>query len=151
MVGLIALLILLKTGPLAQAMSMLLRRSTGQDPTLATAIDIQWLGISYIAFRLIHTLRDRASGRLPALTLREYATYVLFFPALTAGPIDRAEQFVQDLRRVPPAPLSEDVAAGGQRLALGLFKKFALADALALMALSAATPAKLNPRSGPGC
>jgi len=68
--------------------------------TLASPLDLNWLGFSYVAFRLIHTLRDRLTALLPSLTLREYVTYVLFFPAYIAGPIDRAERFVEDLRKV---------------------------------------------------
>ena len=37
--------------------------------------------------------------RLPELSLPEFATYVVFFPSLAAGPIDRAERFAQDLRK----------------------------------------------------
>jgi alginate O-acetyltransferase complex protein AlgI len=90
------------------------------------------LGFSYIAFRLIHTLRDRQTGRLPLVNLREYVTYAVFFPALTAGPIDRLERFTPQLRQ--PAPL--DLMPGGQRLLVGLFKKFVLADSLGLVALN---------------
>ena len=32
-------------------------------------------------------------------------TYVIFFPALTAGPIDRLERFIKDLRAAPAAPV----------------------------------------------
>ncbi len=78
----------------------LVARLTGQDVTLAAPTDIVWLGFSYAAFRLIHTLRDRQTGILPELGLRDYATYVLFAPAIVAGPIDRAERFLTDLRRV---------------------------------------------------
>lgn len=94
-----------------------------------------WLGFSYIAFRLIHTIRDRQSGRLPAATLGEYVTYVIFFPALSAGPIDRIERFLPELRQ--PAPLtSPDGLFVIRRVALGLFKKFVIADTLAIIALN---------------
>ncbi|MDW8327302.1 MAG: MBOAT family O-acyltransferase [Anaerolineales bacterium] len=134
--GLIGLLIVLKLEPLGQAASAALRSLTGQSPALATAADLQWLGISYVAFRLMHTLRDRAAGRLPALSLHEYAAYVLFFPAITAGPIDRAERFVKDLRSELRAD-ANDLTEGGRRLLLGLFKKFVVADSLSLFALNA--------------
>ncbi|HET9588366.1 MAG TPA: MBOAT family O-acyltransferase, partial [Anaerolineales bacterium] len=101
----------------------------------ATALDLRWLGISYIAFRLIHVLRDKQLGRLPELTLPEFATYVVFFPALTAGPIDRAERFAQDLRK-NFALTQVETLLGGQRIFVGLFKKFVIADALALIALN---------------
>jgi D-alanyl-lipoteichoic acid acyltransferase DltB (MBOAT superfamily) len=131
--------VVLKTPALDQAASALLRRGMGQDPALAGAFDIRWLGFSYVAFRLIHTLRDRQNGRLPPVTLREYATYVLFFPALPAGPIDRLERFVGDLRCPPrerPREWSEDFLEGGRRFVVGLAKKFILADSLALIALN---------------
>ncbi|MGA2112894.1 MAG: MBOAT family O-acyltransferase [Anaerolineales bacterium] len=133
---LIAVFIILKAPALGTAASLLLRLWTGQSTTHAAASDLQWLGFSYIAFRMIHTLRDRQSGRLPDVNLAEYLTYIIFFPSLTAGPIDRIERFVQDLRH--PMPLSQDGwLVAGKRLVAGLFKKFVLADTLALIALNA--------------
>ncbi|MBN1429523.1 MAG: MBOAT family protein [Anaerolineae bacterium] len=133
---LLGLLVVVKTEPLALAAGAALRSLMGQSTAQATALDIRWLGISYIAFRLIHVLRDRQIGTLPAMTLDEFAGYVLFFPTLTAGPIDRAERFVKDLRT--PFSLSAQAAfEGGSRIVIGLFKKFVLADGLALFALNA--------------
>ena len=65
---------------------------------VAADIPFAWLGFSYVAFRLLHTIRDRQAGRLPAVRLSEYVNYVIFFPAFTAGPIDRVERFVTDLQ-----------------------------------------------------
>jgi len=128
----------LKTEPVAIALSGLWRSATGQDVTLASPLDLNWLGFSYVAFRMIHTLRDRLTGLLPTLTLREYVTYVLFFPAYIAGPIDRAERFVGDLRTVSSFRLPASGSDGFpnwqpafSRILLGLFKKFVLADSLA--------------------
>jgi alginate O-acetyltransferase complex protein AlgI len=92
------------------------------------------LGFSYVAFRLIHTFRDRQLGQLPALSLREYVAYALFFPAFIAGPIDRAERFAADFRALQVWP-SWDAARfgeGGWRILTGLLKKFVIADSLAL-------------------
>ena len=85
----------------------------------------------------MHTLRDRLTGRLPQLRLREFVTYTIFFPAFTAGPIDRIQRFVSDLE----AGFRLDVEhffAAATRIVVGVFKKFALADSLALIALNAA-------------
>ncbi len=160
------LFIVLKTAPWAQTASAGLRSITGQPTELATAFDIRWLGFSYIAFRLIHTLRDRIAGRLPDLRLHEFVAYVIFFPSFTAGPIDRVQRFLKDLRQPdlangksptrisrlsewrefiknirlirPAAPFAfqNDFADGVQRIVLGVFKKFVLADGLTLMALN---------------
>lgn len=134
LLALIGLFIVLKTDPLATETARLWRAATGQDQTLAALIDLNWLGFSYLAFRLIHTLRDRQMGILPALTLREYVTYVVFFPALVAGPIDRAERFVGDLRALPALPRldADRLWRGTARILMGIFKKFVIADSLAL-------------------
>lgn len=134
---LLVVLVVLKTPALSQYASVLWRSVVEQNPDLASALDIRWLGFSYVAFRLVHTLRDRQTGRLPAVSLQEYVVNVIFFPAFTAGPIDRLERFTKDLRK----PLDErtpweEVLGGGQRLVTGLFKKFVLADLLALVSLS---------------
>lgn len=132
---LIAILVLLKSPTLSLQTSIFFRTLTNRPIENALPTDLRWLGFSYIAFRLIHVLRDRQTGRLSALSLAEFGTYVVFFPALAAGPIDRAERFAQDLRQKFRLSQDETLSAG-QRLVLGLFKKFVIADTLALIALN---------------
>ncbi|MEP7291670.1 MAG: MBOAT family O-acyltransferase [Chloroflexota bacterium] len=130
----LALFVALKSGPLTTVVAGFWRGQTGQDTSLASYIDLNWLGFSYVAFRLIHTLRDRQNGLLPAITLREYVTYVIFAPAYTAGPIDRAERFIEDFRALPEK-IGLDGARfteGLTRIAIGVFKKFVIADSLAM-------------------
>ncbi len=134
-IGLIVIFLAIKIPTLAYWVSYGIRSLTNQSLTEAKAIDLRWLGFSYVAFRIIHTLRDRQMGRLPAVDLAEYVTYVIFFPAFTAGPIDRIERFIKDLRK-PPALGNDELLIAGQRFMLGLFKKFVVADALALIALN---------------
>jgi len=60
-----------------------------------------------------------------------YATFVSFFPRLVAGPIERAKNLLPQLHRTPQiAP--RDIADGLSLFVVGLFKKIALADYLAL-------------------
>ncbi|HNF35922.1 MAG TPA: MBOAT family O-acyltransferase, partial [Anaerolineales bacterium] len=70
-----------------------------------------------------------------ALTLAEYLNYVIFFPSFAAGPIDRAERFVLELRN-PVALAEQDWVQAGTRFFIGLFKKFVIADALALVSFN---------------
>ena len=138
---LLLLFVILKLPPLTSQVSSWLRSLAGQSPQLASGLDIRWLGFSYIAFRLIHTLRDRQSGRLPLVSLQEYLVYLIFFPALAAGPIDRIERFLKDLRT--PVPLtSPQLTEGGRRFVIGLFKKFVLAD---LSGVNGAQPHERRP------
>jgi D-alanyl-lipoteichoic acid acyltransferase DltB (MBOAT superfamily) len=141
--AIIVIFVILKVPGLAVWVSMQLRGLNGQSPATATALDLRWLGFSYLAFRLLHTFRDRQLGRLPDVTLAEYVVYVIFFPALTAGPIDRIERFVSDLRR-PPALSAGVWTDAGRRLLVGCFKKFVLADTLALIALNGANAVQVR-------
>jgi alginate O-acetyltransferase complex protein AlgI len=57
------------------------------------------LGISYMAFRLIHLLVDGYAGRLPVYSTEGVLAYLLFLPPLPVGPIHRLPEFLVDLRR----------------------------------------------------
>jgi alginate O-acetyltransferase complex protein AlgI len=141
----VAVFAVLNTETPATQISRLWRTLTGQDPAVASLVDLSWLGFSYVAFRLIHTLRDRQAGILPVLSLREYVSYVIFAPSFVAGPIDRAERFVTDFRALPELRGFDGprFMAGGTRIAVGLLKKFIIADTLAAgMSLSAQNAAQ---------
>ncbi len=140
--SLVLIFILLKSPILGQTVSSVLRTQTGQAVELANASDLRWLGFSYLAFRLIHTLRDARAGRLPALELDEYLTYALFWSTYTSGPIDRLGRFSTDLRQAVSQRVSRIIDphtpfwSGFWRIMWGIFKKFAVADTLALIALN---------------
>ena len=140
---LISILIILKSPTLSLQASIFFRALANRPTETASALDLRWLGFSYIAFRLIHILRDKQTNRLPELSLPEFATYVVFFPTLAAGPIDRAERFVKDLQK--EFILNQDeLLIAGQRIVLGLFKKFVVADLLALIALNDALATQVH-------
>ena len=129
----LATFVIIKLPALDKILYKIISKVTGDPQNIKDTF--VWLGFSYFAFRIIHTLRDRQKGLLPPVTLAEYATYVLFFPSFVAGPIDRIERFIRDLRA--PVPLTDaDWFFAGRRLLVGLFKKFVVADALSLFALN---------------
>jgi D-alanyl-lipoteichoic acid acyltransferase DltB (MBOAT superfamily) len=127
----------LKAPPLTEGLARIARQVTGQSPELANVLDLNWLGFSYIAFRLLHVLRDYRNDRLPGMDFQSFLLYVFFFPALTAGPIDRVERFLKDLNADREIFTWDQFRLGGSRIMLGLFKKFVLADSLRLVALNA--------------
>jgi alginate O-acetyltransferase complex protein AlgI len=139
----IFLFILIKFEPLTKLASISLRSLNAQSTELASALDIRWLGFSYVAFRLMHTLRDRLHGKLPDLTLMEFVIYVIFFPAYSAGPIDRVQRFTQDLHK-QFLPSVDTYLQGGKRIFIGIFNKFVLADGLALFALNSTNANQAN-------
>jgi alginate O-acetyltransferase complex protein AlgI len=141
---LIGIFFVLKIPALTHWLSYGLRALMSQSLTNVNASDFRWLGFSYVAFRLLHTLRDRQMGRLPSVDLGEYLTYVIFFPAFTAGPIDRIERFIKDLRQPFTGLDTGRLSDAGQRLTIGLFKKFVIADSLALIALNDTNALQVN-------
>lgn len=135
LIFIIIIFIMVKTPLLANYLSVFLRSINKQSVELASSIDIRWLGFSYVAFRIIHTIRDRQSGKLPDVDLTDYINYVIFFPALAAGPIDRLDHFVRSTNS-PISDRMENIGDGGKRIIMGLFKKFVIADSLAIIALN---------------
>lgn len=143
--GLILLLfVCLKVPWIAEQISSALRLMMQQPTAQAAASDLRWLGYSYFAFRLLHVIRDHQRGRKIDVSLRDFFSYALFFPALTSGPIDRLERFQSDLDRSVDRS-AEDFGTGGRRLAIGLLKKFVLADTLAIIALNPFNAAHVQP------
>ncbi|MDK2980062.1 MAG: alginate O-acetyltransferase complex protein AlgI [Chloroflexota bacterium] len=135
-IALLVVFVILKYPPAALKASQWLRALNGQSPKLASAGEIAWVGYSYFAFRLIHVLREWQQGRRFNASLRDLMIYVLFFPAFTAGPIDRLERFQKQLASRGQGRMNEDLLEGGRRIVHGLFYKFILADSLALLALT---------------
>ena len=87
-----------------------------------------WLGASYVLFRLIHVLLESRRPGFPVSSFSDLLLYVLFPSTLVAGPIDRFPRFRgnEEYRK----PEFGDVAEGGRRIVVGIFKKFAVADFL---------------------
>ncbi|MCU1257587.1 MAG: hypothetical protein JWO80_472 [Bryobacterales bacterium] len=88
------------------------------------------LGISYYTFKLISYVVDVYWGKMRAeKSFLALASYASFFPQIVAGPIQRSESFLEEIHRAPAARLP-DVMTGVQRILLGYFKKFVVADNL---------------------
>lgn len=92
------------------------------------------LGISYYTFKMISYLVDIYLGKREAERgidgCSAYLTYVLFFPQLLSGPIERSDHFLRQLHgelNLQPQLFSVSL----QRIVLGLFKKLVIANRLA--------------------
>ena len=129
----ILVLVIIKIPSMAQVVGLALEWSA---PSLASGAPFVWMGFSYLAFRLLALLLDYRAGRIPGggFELRNFITYALFFPAFTAGPIDRAQRFIPELEASAPLTSNRFVEGAG-RISIGLAKKFVIADTLALVTL----------------
>lgn len=90
------------------------------------------LGISYYTFKIISYLADIYKGKIDAEKhFGYYALYISFFPQILCGPIERADHFLPQLKY--GCKFEDKLAAEGlERIIIGLFKKLAIADRLAL-------------------
>lgn len=90
------------------------------------------VGISFFTFKLVSYLIDvYRSDMKPEKHLGYFALYVSFFPQILMGPIDRAKQFINQLKKkVDFDP--ERVLSGLRLIAWGVFKKMVIADRLAI-------------------
>ncbi|HEX4451607.1 MAG TPA: MBOAT family O-acyltransferase [Kofleriaceae bacterium] len=89
-------------------------------------------GISFHTFQSLSYTIDVYRKQLRATRSPiKFATFVLFFPQLVAGPIVRAQDLLPQLDDLPILEL-EQATRGLFRIVVGLFKKIALADTLAI-------------------
>jgi len=90
------------------------------------------LGLSFHTFQSLAYVMEVYRGNYPAeKNLLTYALYVMFFPQLVAGPIERPAQLLPQLKTVHRFDWTT-FTHGLQRMGLGFFKKMVVADNLAL-------------------
>ena len=86
------------------------------------------LGLSFYSFKIISYLCDIYSGKINAeKNIIYYLDYVMFFPCITAGPINRAEYFLKEIRSKHEFDY-QDIASGFFLLACGIFEKLVFCD-----------------------
>jgi alginate O-acetyltransferase complex protein AlgI len=86
------------------------------------------VGISFYTFQTLSYTVDVYRRRLePCRDLVDFALFVMFFPQLVAGPIERAERLLPQMASISRRPWRPD-GSGLVLIALGLFKKLALSD-----------------------
>jgi D-alanyl-lipoteichoic acid acyltransferase DltB (MBOAT superfamily) len=90
------------------------------------------IGLSFHTFQSLSYVIEVYRGRQKAERhLGIYALYVMYFPQLVAGPIERPQHLLHQFHE--PQPFSASRLWDGLSLALwGLFKKVVVADALAI-------------------
>lgn len=97
-------------------------------------IKLSWalpIGLSFHTFQSIAYTIEVYKGRFAAEThLGRYAVYVLFFPQMVAGPIERPQRLLPQLRKVIHFR-NEDGAEGLRLMLRGFAKKSLIADNLA--------------------
>jgi len=90
------------------------------------------IGLSFHTFQSLSYVIEVYRGRQTVeKNLITYATYVMFFPQLVAGPIERPQNLLHQFYERHSFDYDR-VASGLRRMAVGFFKKLVIADRLAL-------------------
>jgi alginate O-acetyltransferase complex protein AlgI len=111
------------------AQALLARGGVVADPLVLEILAP--LGLSYYCLKaiayLVDTYRGQVQGRpgLPA-----HALYLLFFPSLTAGPIDRPQPFLAQLAPAARPGWRQALPRGADLLFAGVLKKSVIANGL---------------------
>lgn len=108
----------------------LLSKGTGIE------FDLTWwmlpMGISFYVFMAVSYLRDVYMNKYPAeKDIVKFAAYISFFPHILMGPIDRRNKFLPQLDKDHVFDY-ERIRKALILMAIGLFKKIAVADVLAM-------------------
>ncbi len=107
------------------------RISPGSDmPFLSILLPI---GLSFHTFQAMsYTIEVYRGNQPPEKDFLTYALYVMFYPQLVAGPIERPGHFLPQLHRFQQYD-RDNVREGLSRMIWGFFKKVVIADRLAMM------------------
>jgi len=91
------------------------------------------LGISFFTLQQVMYLVDCYEKLVPANDLWTHAAFASFFPCVISGPITRARQMVPQLSQAVTTNAAK-ISQALSLLAMGLFKKVALADSFSRIA-----------------
>lgn len=99
------------------------------DPLInnATISLFAFMGISYLTFKSVEIIMEIRDGTIKQIKPTEFVRFVLFFPTITSGPIDRFRRFQKDVLNIP----SRDeyltlLKSAVDKLMLGFLYKFIL-------------------------
>lgn len=88
----------------------------------------KFLGISYITFRIVQIIIEIYDGVIEEVKTLELMGFILFFPTISCGPIDRSRRFSQDWNhRYTKSEYLDLLGEGLQKLLIGVAYKFVLA------------------------
>ncbi|GAB3991367.1 MBOAT family protein [Spirosoma daeguense] len=108
----------------------------GQDDIKSfkeNVISILPVGLSFHTFQAMsYTIEVYRGNQKAERHFGIYALYVMFYPQLVAGPIERPQNVLWQFHKTFPYD-AENVKAGLMQMAFGLFKKLVIADRLAML------------------
>ncbi len=89
---------------------------------------LSFIGISYMSFKTIQIMLEISDGLIKErISVKDYLQFLLFFPTVSSGPIDRSRRFLKEINEVMPRKDYLELAGDGiYRIVLGLLYKVVL-------------------------
>lgn len=89
---------------------------------------LAFIGISYMSFKTIQIMLEISDGLIKEkISVKNYLQFLLFFPTVSSGPIDRSRRFLKEINEVMPRKDYLELAGDGiYRIVLGLLYKVVL-------------------------
>lgn len=99
---------------------------------------LAFIGISYMSFKTIQIMLEISDGLIKEkISIKDYLQFLLFFPTVSAGPIDRSRRFLKEINEVMPRKDYLELAGDGvYRVVLGLLYKVVLSTYVYQMLLA---------------
>ena len=99
---------------------------------------LAFIGISYMSFKTIQIMLEISDGLIKEkISIKDYLQFLLFFPTVSAGPIDRSRRFLNEINDVIPRKEYLELAGNGvYRIVLGLLYKVVLSTYVYQMLLA---------------
>ena len=99
---------------------------------------LAFIGISYMSFKTIQIMLEISDGLIKEkVSVKDYLQFLLFFPTVSAGPIDRSRRFLEEINEVMPRKEYLELAGDGvYRIVLGLLYKVVLSTYVYQMLLA---------------
>lgn len=99
---------------------------------------LPFIGISYMSFKTIQIMLEISDGLIKEkISVKDYLQFLLFFPTVSAGPIDRSRRFLKEINEAMPRKEYLELAGDGvYRIVLGLLYKIVLSTYVYQMLLA---------------
>jgi len=89
-------------------------------------LSLGFLGISYLTFRVVQMLLEIHDGLIKEVSIIDYTYFILFFPTISSGPIDRYRRFSDNLISRSGKEYIDILGDGLYKLFIGLGYKFVI-------------------------
>ena len=98
-------------------------------PILEIDYKFGFLGISYITFKVMQILVEIKDNMIKDVNFIDYLSFMIFFPTLSSGPIDRSRRFIKDIEKtISKTEYLDNLGKGIEYILQGLVYKVILSQ-----------------------